>query len=93
MEKIHQRSLTIMLLWVSSLVVTIYMFSYRFIDVHIVPRWFITIFEVNSNISCTRSEKYSSILDVSRSLSLYLQSTTVSNNNKKHIFCHEKESL
>lgn len=39
MEKIHQRSLTIMLLWVSSLVVTIYMFSYRFIDVHIVPRW------------------------------------------------------
>lgn len=39
MEKIHQRSLTIMLLWVSSLVVISYMFSYRFIDVHIVPRW------------------------------------------------------
>ena len=28
-----------MLLWVSSLVVISYMFSYRFIDVHIVPRW------------------------------------------------------
>lgn len=39
MVKTHQRNLAIMLLWVSSLIVTIYMFSYRFADVHIVPRW------------------------------------------------------
>ncbi len=35
MVKTHQRNLAIMLLWVSSLIVTIYMFSYRFVDVHI----------------------------------------------------------
>lgn len=39
MRKLHIRNLPILLLWISSFIVTVYVVDYRFLDVYIVPKW------------------------------------------------------